>query len=255
MGRAIIGIITQTEGVRLAGAIEAPGHAALGRDAGEVAGTGSLGVRIDAALEPLLEPDRVILDFTSPAATLTHLRAAVRAEAGIVIGTTGFTTEQQAEIDALAPRVRSVISANMSVGIAVLHRLIAAAAGALGDAFDIEVVEMHHRLKVDAPSGTALALARTAVEATGRSMEKDLRYGREGIVGKRTPQEIGVLALRGGDVVGDHTVIFAGLGERIELTHRSQSRDCLARGAVRAAQWVSDKPSGRYSMDDVLGLK
>jgi 4-hydroxy-tetrahydrodipicolinate reductase len=141
----------------------------------------------------------------------------------------------------------------MSVGIAVLQRLIREAATALGPEFDAEIVEMHHRMKVDAPSGTALALARTLAAATGRTLEGDAVYGRNGVVGKRKSNEIGVLALRGGDVVGDHTVIFAGLGERIELTHRAQSRDCLARGAIRAAHWLVAQPPGRYGMTDVLG--
>jgi 4-hydroxy-tetrahydrodipicolinate reductase len=142
----------------------------------------------------------------------------------------------------------------MSIGVNVLLKLVTAAAAALGDEFDAEVVEMHHRMKVDAPSGTALALGRALASALGRDFEREARYGRAGLVGKRTASEIGVLALRGGDVVGDHTVIFAGTGERLELTHRAQSRECLARGAVRAALWVAGRPPGRYGMADVLGL-
>jgi 4-hydroxy-tetrahydrodipicolinate reductase len=255
MGRAILHLIPETPGARLAGAVEVPGHPALGRDAGDLAGVGNLGVEISADLGALLKPGTVALDFTSAAAAVDHLEIAVAKGAAIVIGSTGFDETQQADLDRLAPQTRCVISANMSVGIAVLHRLLSTAAAALGPGFDIEIVEMHHRLKVDAPSGTALALARTAAEATGRSVQTDLRFGRHGVVGKRSDEEIGVVALRGGDVVGDHTIVFAGLGERLELTHRAHTRDCLARGALRAALWVVGQPPGRYSIHDVLGMK
>jgi 4-hydroxy-tetrahydrodipicolinate reductase len=254
MGRAIINVIS-TPSAHLAGATESAGHAALGRDAGELAGIGRLDVPIVSDLSSIATPESIILDFTAPASSLTNLRTAIYVGAGIVIGTTGFNDQERADLDRLAPQTRSVVSANMSAGIAVLHRLVEQAAAVLKDDFDIEIVEMHHRLKVDAPSGTALALARTAANATGRSVSDDLRYGRQGQVGKRSAQEIGVLALRGGDVVGDHTVMFAGPGERIELTHRAQSRDCLARGAVRAALWLADKAKGRYGIEDVLGLR
>ena len=254
MGRTLIGLIAQDPAVRLAGAIEAAGNPTLGKDAGDVAGVGSLGILIQSDFQALASPDRVALDFTSAEAAVTHLRLAVQQQSPIVIGSTGFTPALQAELDQLAPRTRSVVAPNMSVGIAVLQRLVREAARALGEEFDPEIVEMHHRMKVDAPSGTALALARTVADATGRELTRDAVYGREGLVGKRRAGELGVLALRGGDVVGDHTVIFAGLGERIELTHRAQSRECLARGAIRAACWLVEQPVGRYGMPDVLGL-
>jgi 4-hydroxy-tetrahydrodipicolinate reductase len=254
MGKTLIGLLSQNSATTLAGAIEAPQHPALGKDAGEVAGVGPLGIAIGSDFAAAAKPDAVALDFTNAAAALEHLRTAVERQSPIVIGSTGFTAAQQAELDSLAPHTRSVIAPNMSVGIAVLQRLVYAAAQALPD-FDPEIIEIHHRMKVDAPSGTALALGRTLAEATGRRFADDAVYGREGVVGQRHDKEIGILALRGGDIVGDHTVIFAGLGERIELTHRAQSRDCLARGAIRAALWLVGQPVGRYSMADVLGLR
>jgi 4-hydroxy-tetrahydrodipicolinate reductase len=253
MGRTLIGLIAQDPVVRLVGALEAVGNPTVGQDAGDVAGVGALGVRIQDDFAALARPDHVALDFTSAEAAVAHLRLAVQRKSPIVIGSTGFTPALQADLDELAPHTRCVAAPNMSVGIAVLQRLVRETARALGEEFDPEIVEMHHRMKVDAPSGTALALARTVAEATGRDLSRDAVYGREGLVGKRRAAELGVLALRGGDVVGDHTVIFAGLGERIELTHRAQSRECLARGAIRAGCWLVDQPPGRYGMHDVLG--
>jgi 4-hydroxy-tetrahydrodipicolinate reductase len=255
MGRTLVTLIVQNDAAALVGAVEASGHPALGKDAGEVAGVGHLGVAITEDFAAAAAPAAVTLDFTNAAAALEHLRLAVERRSPIVIGSTGFTAQQQAEMDRLAPRTRCVIAPNMSVGIAVLQQLTRAAAIALGPDFDPEIVEMHHRMKVDAPSGTALALGNTVAQATGRDFSADAVYGREGVVGQRQRKEIGILALRGGDVVGDHTVIFAGLGERIELTHRAQSRECLARGAIRAALWLAQQPVGRYSMSDVLGVR
>jgi len=255
MGRTLISLIAQSDAAALAGAVEATGHPALGKDAGEVAGVGHLGVTIADDFAAALSPDAVALDFTNAAAALDHLRAAVERRSPIVIGATGFSAQQQAEIDRLALQTRCIIAPNMSVGITVLQRLVREAAVALGGDFDPEVVEMHHRMKVDAPSGTALALGRTLAEATGRNFSTDAVYGREGMVGLRQQKEIGIMALRGGDVVGDHTVVFAGLGERLELTHRAQSRECLARGAIRAALWLVQQPVGRYGMADVIGLR
>jgi 4-hydroxy-tetrahydrodipicolinate reductase len=196
----------------------------------------------------------VTLDFTIANAAMEHLRTAVAKHAAIVVGTTGFDEAQRRELDGLAPRTQSVIAPNMSVGVNVLLELVAQAAELLGSDFDPEIVEIHHRLKVDAPSGTALALGRAVANALDRDLNEDARYGRAGLAGKRTDREIGIMALRGGDVIGDHTVIFAGIGERLELTHRSQSRECLARGAVRAGLWLAGQKPGRYGMADVLGL-
>lgn len=254
MGRAITALIAAAPGARLLAAIETPGHPALGQDAGVLAGVGTLGVPVTADHAAAAAAGTVTLDFTTPEATLAHLRTAVRSGAGIVIGTTGFSPAEQHELDELAPRTRSLVAANMSVGVNVLLTLVERAAAALGDAFDPEIVEFHHRLKVDAPSGTALALGRAVAAGLGRDFARSARLAREGIVGRRSDAEIGIVALRGGDVVGDHTVVFAGMGERLELTHRAHSRDCLARGALRAGLWLADKPEGRYSMRDVLGL-
>jgi 4-hydroxy-tetrahydrodipicolinate reductase len=253
MGKTLIALIAQNPATQLLGAVEAPGNATLGTDAGALAGVGVLGVAVTDDFASVALPDAVALDFTTAAAALEHLHTAVEKHSPIVIGSTGFTVQQQADLDRLAPQTRSVIAPNMSVGIAVLQRLAREAALALGSEFDPEIVEMHHRMKVDAPSGTALALAKTVADATKRTLATDAVYGREGVVGQRQQREIGVMALRGGDVVGDHTVIFAGMGERIELTHRAQSRDCLARGAIRAALWLAHQPVGRYGMADVLG--
>ncbi len=254
MGRTLINLVTQTPDATLVGAVEAAGLAAIGRDAGELAGIGTLHVPVVDSLDKAIRPDAVTLDFTNAAASVAHLRTAVQRQAPIVIGSTGYSQPEQAELDRLAPQTRTVIAANMSVGITVLTQLVQQAARLLGPDFDPEIVEIHHRMKVDAPSGTALHLGRALAGALGRDLDKSAVYGREGLVGRRRPEEIGVMALRGGDVVGDHTVIFAGLGERLELTHRSHSRDCLARGAIRAALWLINQPPGRYAMTDVLGL-
>ena len=254
MGRTLIGLIAQNPAVRLAGAVEAAGNPTLGKDAGDVAGVGSLGVVIQSDFQALASPDRVALDFTSAEAAVTHLRLAVQQQSPIVIGATGFTPALQAELDELAPRTRCVVAPNMSVGIAVLQRLVREAARALGEEFDPEIVEMHHRMKVDAPSGTALALARTVADATGRELTRDAVYGREGLVGKRRAGELGVLALRGGDVVGDHRVLLLGEGERLELGHVAGSRLTFARGALAAARWVVGREPGLYGIREVLGL-
>lgn len=253
MGRTLVSLIVQNPATTLVGAVEAANHPALGKDAGEIAGVGQLGVAIGSDFAAIARSDAVALDFTNAEAALGHLRTAARGQTPIVIGSTGFNATQQAELDRLAAQTRSVIAPNMSVGIAVLQRLVREAATALGRDFDPEIVEMHHRMKVDAPSGTALALGRTLADATGRTLATDAVYGRQGLVGQRSAKEIGIMALRGGDVVGDHTVILAGAGERLEFTHRAQSRECLARGALRAAVWLMGQPVGRYTMSNVLG--
>lgn len=254
MGRTLIRLIHEHPQAELRAALEAPGHAAVGADAGELAGIGKIGVALGDDLAAVASPDTVALDFTSPPAALLHLSCAVEKRSAIVIGTTGFTEQQREALDRLAMQTRCLIAPNMSVGVNVLLRLVRAAAAALGPSFDPEIFEMHHRLKADAPSGTALALGQAVAETLGRDLGADARFGREGMVGRRTDREIGILALRGGDVVGDHTVIFAGIGERIELTHRAQSRDSFASGAIRAALWLAGQAPGRYSMADALGL-
>ena len=255
MGRLLVGLIRETEGATLAGAVEAEAHPALGRDAGEVAGGGTLGVALTADYASVAHPGTVTLDFTIAPAALAHLRTAAERHAAIVVGTTGFSAEESREAQMLARTTRTIIAANMSAGVNVLLKLVADAARLLGAGFDTEISELHHRMKVDAPSGTALALARAVAQASGRDLERGQVSERRGMIGKRRDEEIGVMALRGGDVVGDHTVYYLGHGERLELTHRAQSRECLARGAVRAGLWLArqTKP-GLYSMADVLGL-
>jgi 4-hydroxy-tetrahydrodipicolinate reductase len=255
MGRLIVSLVREDPAATLAGAVEADGHPAIGRDAGEVAGGGALGIPIGADYAAVAAPDTVTLDFTVASAALAHLRTAAEKRAAIVIGTTGFSEAETKEARALGEKTRTIIAANMSVGVNVLLKLVADAARLLGPAFDPEISEIHHRMKVDAPSGTALALARAVATATGRDLASSRVSARDGMTGKRRDEDLGVMALRGGDVVGDHTVYFLGGGERLELTHRAQSRECLARGAVRAGIWLAGRRQpGLYSMADVLGL-
>jgi 4-hydroxy-tetrahydrodipicolinate reductase len=254
MGRMLVELAGETPGLRVAGAIEAPGHPTVGQDAGTVAGVRPLGVPIAADLTGVCAREHVVIDFTVPAATLAHAAAAAAAGAGLVIGTTGLDAAQDRELRRVAAGTRAVIAANYSVGVTVLLELVAHASRLLGDGFDAEIVELHHHHKKDAPSGTALALGRAIAAARGQVFDRAKVLSREGIVGPRRAGEIGIVALRAGDAVGDHTVTFGGLGERVELVHRAQSRACLARGALRAAAWVSGRPPGVYAMRDVLGL-
>jgi 4-hydroxy-tetrahydrodipicolinate reductase len=253
MGRLLVSLVAADKTHHLAGALEAPGVAALGRDAGEVAGAGRLGVAITADYAALARPDTVTLDFTNAGAALEHLEIAANNGAAIVVGSTGFTPEMEARARVIAPRTRTVIAPNMSVGVNVLMKIVAEVAAILPD-FDAEVMEIHHRTKIDAPSGTAVALGRLIAQARGQDFAAAAIYGREGITGVRPAEKIAVMALRAGDAVGDHTVIFGGQGERLELVHRAQSRESLARGALRAAAWLEKRPPGLYSMRDVLGL-
>jgi len=254
MGRLVVALARDDGRVRVAGAIEAPGHAAIGRDAGELAGGSPLGVPVGDRLGAVCAREHVVLDFTAPEATLAHVRVAAERGAGLVVGTTGLDPEQQRELREHAGRTRAVVAPNMSVGVTVLAELVAAAARLLDPGFEAEILELHHHAKKDAPSGTALALGRAVAAARGQDFDRTAVLARRGLVGARPPGEIGLVALRAGDAVGDHTVVFGGLGERLELTHRAQSRECLARGALRAALWVAGQPPGIYSMRDVLGL-
>ncbi len=253
MGRMLIQLIAREPAHKLVGALEAKGVPAVGHDAGEPAGVGSLGVKITDDYASIARPDTVTLDFTTAAASLEHLEVAAKNSAAIVIGSTGFTPEMDKRARELAPRTRTVIAPNMSVGVNVLTRIVAEVAAILRD-FDAEVLEIHHRTKIDAPSGTALSLARAIAEARGQDLSAQAVYGREGVTGVRPAGQIAVLAMRAGDAVGDHTVIFGGQGERLELIHRAQSRESLARGAIRAAGWLAEKKPGLYAMRDVLGL-
>jgi 4-hydroxy-tetrahydrodipicolinate reductase len=227
----------------------------LGRDAGEVAGTGPIGVPIVSAFESAIAGAQVVLDFTAPAAAMQHLEAASAAGVAMVIGTTGLSATDLARAKELCARMPCVQSPNMSVGVNVLYGILAQVARTLGDEYDIEVIEAHHHFKKDAPSGTAERMAQVLAQALGRDLKQVGSYGRFGMVGERPPKEIGVHAIRAGDIVGEHTILFGGMGERIEITHRAQSRDNFAFGAIRAAKWVVGKPAGLYSVLDVLGLK
>jgi 4-hydroxy-tetrahydrodipicolinate reductase len=255
MGQALIRAITEIDGAQLSGAIERPGSALLGRDAGEVAGVGSLGVTITDDPRPVFAEADGVLDFTSPAATVEFARLA--AEAGIVhvIGTTGCSAEDDEKIRAAAARAPIVKSGNMSLGVNLLSVLVEKAAKALGpDDFDIEILEMHHKHKVDAPSGTALFLGEAAAKARGVDLAEASVRVRDGHTGARENGAIGFATLRGGSVVGDHSVILAGTGERITLSHHAEDRTIFARGAVKAALWARNAKPGLYSMRDVLGL-
>ena len=253
MGRLLVALASRDPAHKIVGALEARGVNALGSDAGELAGVGKLGVKITDDYASLAKPDTVTLDFTTAPASMEHLEVASKAGAAIVIGSTGFTPDMEVRARELAQKTRTVIAPNMSVGVNVLAKIVAEVAAILPD-FDAEVVEIHHRTKIDAPSGTALSLGKSIASARDTDFASNAVYGREGITGVRPEGKIAVLALRAGDSVGDHTVIFGGQGERLELTHRAQSRDSLARGALRAAAWLVDRKPGLYTMRDVLGI-
>ena len=254
MGSRIVALARETPDVRVVAALEAPGHPALGRDAGETAGIGSLGVTLGTDAGAALTRDRVLVEFSVPEATLEHLRLVAAAGARAVVGTTGFSSAQREEIAALARRAPIMMAPNMSVAVTLAFRILPLMAKALGDDYDVEITEIHHRFKKDAPSGTALRMAEVVAEALGRDLGKVGVYGRQGLPGERTRQEIAVMSLRSGDVVGEHTVAFGALGERLELTHRAHTRDTFGRGALRAARWIRRQPPGLYDMADVLGL-
>lgn len=250
--RAIAGASAQ--GAALAVAVERSDYPYLAADASQLAGLPAAGIKITDQ-RPAKGSADVWIDFSVPAATVENAKAAAVAGAAIVIGTTGLSMADKEAIAVAAKTVPVVLAPNMSMGINVMLKLIADAARVLGPAYDIEIVETHHRAKRDAPSGTALRLAEAVAEASGRDLANTARYERHGDIGPRTDEEIGIQTLRGGDVFGDHTVFFFGQGDRIEITHRASSRDTFARGAVRAALWLAGKSAGLFDMRDVLGLK
>ncbi|HET6469517.1 MAG TPA: 4-hydroxy-tetrahydrodipicolinate reductase [Geminicoccaceae bacterium] len=254
MGRTNLQEVLATPGLELAGGVERAGHPALGQDLGVLAGGEPIGLRAEDDLERLLARADAVIEFSTPEATLAN--AAIAAERGCahVVGTTGLDPDQEALLRRHALRIPIVWAPNMSQGVNLLLGLVEKVARALDTGFDIEIVEMHHRHKVDAPSGTALALGRAAARGRGTALERAALKAREGHTGPRPAGGIGFAVLRGGDVVGDHTVMFAGAGERLELTHRATDRRIYARGAVRAAAWTRDRPPGLYGMADVLGL-
>jgi 4-hydroxy-tetrahydrodipicolinate reductase len=254
MGRTLIEGLLRTSGLELGAAFEAAGHPQIGRDAGEALGMTS-GIRIGADVAAAVGAADCIIDFTRPEATAAHVAACVAAGKRAVIGTTGFTAAQKAEIAVAAQRIPIVLAPNFAVGVNVIFKLAEVAARILGEGYDVEIVEAHHRHKVDAPSGTALRLGEVVAGALGRDLKACAVYGREGITGERDPKTIAFHALRGGDIVGEHTVIFAGEGERVEVTVKSGSRMTYAMGALRAARWLESRRPGLYDMFDVLGLK
>jgi 4-hydroxy-tetrahydrodipicolinate reductase len=254
MGRTLVRAIAETNGLALAGAIDAAGSAVIGRDAGELAGLGANNVSVTTDPAPLLAKADGIVDFTSPAASIVFAELAAKASKVHILGTTGLSGENDALIAAAAKRAVIVKSGNMSMGVNLLAALVKRVAKTLDEDFDIEILEMHHNKKVDAPSGTALMLGRAAAEGRGIDLSQRSVRSRDGHTGARCPGDIGFAALRGGTVVGDHNVIFAGPAERIELTHRAEDRMIFARGALRAALWARGQKPGLYSMADVLGL-
>lgn len=254
MGRMLVQMVLETDGLTLAGGTEPAGSDALGQDLGALVGFADIGITVTDDAAALFAVADVVIDFTIPEATVQHARLAVAHNTAMVIGTTGLAPDQQAVLADAAQHVAIVQAANMSVGVTVLESLVQRLAGVLDEDTDIEIVEMHHGAKIDAPSGTALTLGKAAAVGRDVSLDEAGVFTRHGRTGARARGTIGFAALRGGDVVGDHTVIFASQGERIELTHKASSRTIFAKGAVRAARWVLTQPPGLYSMHDVLGL-
>ena len=255
MGRSLIEACHNTDGLEVAVALEHPDSSLLGSDAGELAGVGRLGVSVVADITAVTDDFDVLIDFTRPAVTLVNLAACRAAGRRMVIGTTGFTGEERAQIAAAADEVAVVFAPNMSVGVNLCLKLLDMAARVLGDEVDIEVIEVHHRHKVDAPSGTALRMGEVVAAALGRDLKDCAVYGREGLTGERDRKTIGFETIRAGDIVGDHTVLFAASGERVEITHKASSRMTFANGAARAAAWLMQREKGLFDMQDVLGLK
>ena len=255
MGRALIEACHSSPNTQLLAALEAPGNAMLGTDVGNLAGIGECGVNLTDNVATAVAQADVLIDFTRPAASIEHLQACVQAGTRAVVGTTGFSTSEWRQIDALGQEMAMVVAPNMSVGINVCFKLLELAATALGDEVDIEIIEAHHRHKVDAPSGTAVRMGEILAQTLGRDLSECAVYGREGHTGARERKTIGFEIIRAGDIVGEHTVMFAGPGERLEITHRASSRENFAQGALRAARWILGRGNGRFDMRDVLDLK
>ena len=254
MGMSIASLAGTDEDIELVGATEVPGHVSIGRDLGDLVEGAGPGVSVSDSIEVAARAADVIIDFTVPEATLAHAEYSVRNEKSMVIGTTGFTSEQREKLLRLLDRIPCILSPNMSVGVNVLFEISRQVASHLGESYDAEIFETHHRGKADSPSGTAIALAETVAAGLGSELKDVARYERHGRIGARKKGEIGIQTLRGGDVVGDHTVMFLGDGERVELTHKATSRENFSSGALRAAKWIPGKSPGVYAMRDVLGF-
>ncbi len=253
MGSRIIHMIHETPSISLCRAIERVDHPFIGKDIGEVIGLGRMGIPLEGDLKNI--GGDVIINFTNPKTSLETLEFAKQKGLAAVIGTTGLSPEQMEKVRDISRSIRCVFSPNMSVGVNVMFRIVQEVAKVLGPDYDVEILEAHHRLKKDSPSGTAVKLGELIAKAVGKDFGKVGVYGRRGMVGERTKEEIGMQVIRAGDIVGEHTVLFGGIGERLEIIHRAQSRDNFARGAVRAAIWVVNQPNGLYDMQNVLGLK
>lgn len=254
MGKAIVLCIKDTEGVSISGGTESPGHPAIGKDIGELAGLEKKGITIVENIEDALVGCDVIIDFTTPETSIRNLNIAVKHGKSIVIGTTGFSAEQKKSISQVAKSIRCVLAPNMSIGVNVLFKVAGDVAKILNDAYDIEIIEAHHKFKKDAPSGTATRLSEIVADSLGSNIDEVGVYGRKGMT-ERRPKEIGVHTIRAGDIVGEHRVLFGGMGENLELFHRAQSRETFARGSIRAAKWLVNQSPGLYDMQDVLGLR
>ena len=254
MGQRLAHLSLVAEDLHLVGGKEHPAHEAVGRDIGEIIGARHLDLQVLDTLSGLVEPDRVVVNFTTPEATLEDAALCAERGASMVVGTTGFTPEQLAEFKRIVADITCVFASNFSTAMNVLFKLVEEAASILGDDYDVEIIEKHHRLKVDAPSGSALTLAERAAAGLDRNLSEVVVHGREGVVGERTRKEIGMHAVRGGDIAGEHSVLYAAPGEYIELKHLATSRDSFALGALRAARFAATAEPGLYSMGDVLGL-
>lgn len=255
MGKTLIEAVALNGGATLTAAIERPGSSLIGADAGELAGLGRNGVTVVDNLASVLDQFDVLIDFTAPAATLENVTLCAKAGKKVVIGTTGFTPEERQQVVGAAEHSALCMASNFSTGVNLCFKLLDMAARVLGEDADIEIYEAHHRHKVDAPSGTALSMGEVVADALGRDLREVAVYGREGQTGARARDTIGFATVRAGDIVGDHTVTFAAEGERVEITHKASSRMSFGRGAVRAAVWLSDRSTGLYDMQDVLGLR
>ncbi len=254
MGRTLLEAVSAATDLDLAAPLDRPGSPYLGRDAGELAGT-HFGLSVTDDVHRALQDADVLIDFTRPEATLNHLSACRAAGVAMVIGTTGFEPPGKDAIQDAARHIPIVFAPNMSVGVNLVFRLLDLAAGVLQEGYDVEIIEAHHRHKADAPSGTALRMGEVVAAALRRDLKTHAIYGREGITGERHPETIGFATVRGGDIVGDHTVMFAGIGERVEISHKASSRMTFALGALRAVRFLADKTDGLYDMQDVLGLR
>lgn len=255
MGGRIISLISAMNDVKVVGSLEVTGHPLIGHDVGQGLGLGKTGVLVCDKLLDCIDQSDVVIDFTNHEASLNYLKIAGEKNRAIVIGSTGFTSDEMKKVKELAGNTRCVLAPNMSVGVNVMLKVLEYCAGILNDDYDVEIVEAHHHLKKDAPSGTAMKMAQVIAEKLRRDLDDVGVYARKGLIGERTKKEIGIQTVRAGDIVGEHTVIFGGIGERLEFTHRAHSRDNFAKGAIRAALWIVNQQNGLYDMQDVLGLR